>query len=116
MNPRPRRRRGITHVEFKSFVATWADRLKVQPRRVQVQIMTRKWASCSTAGTLTFATDLLTESPAFREYVVVHELLHLMVPNHGRVFRSLLRTYLPAWEDAVRERRPRVCATPQSEV
>ena len=57
--------------------------------------MTRKWASCSTAGTLTFATDLLTESAAFREYVVVHELLHLVVPNHGRVFRSLLRTYLP---------------------
>lgn len=107
--PRPRRPRGITHADFKSFVATWAERIRVQPRRVQVQTMTRKWASCSPAGTLTFSTDLLAESPSFREYVVVHELLHLIVPNHGRVFRSLIRAYLPKWEDAVRHRTSGTC-------
>jgi hypothetical protein len=35
---------------------------------------------------------------AFREYVIVHELLHLKVPNHGKLFKSLLRAYIPNYE------------------
>jgi predicted metal-dependent hydrolase len=34
----------------------------------------------------------------FREYVIVHELLHLKVPNHGKLFKTLLRAYLPDCE------------------
>lgn len=79
---------------FKADVARWAERINVTPRRVQVQLMTRKWASCSTAGTVTFSFDLLDEPASFREYVIVHELLHLLVPNHGKVFRALLRSYI----------------------
>jgi predicted metal-dependent hydrolase len=56
--------------------------------------MNRKWASCSSKGRLTFNTDLLDEPASFRREVIVHELLHLKVPNHGKVFRSLLRAYL----------------------
>jgi predicted metal-dependent hydrolase len=56
--------------------------------------MRRKWASCSSNGRFTFNTDLLSESATFRRVVIVHELLHLEVPNHGKVFRSLLMTYL----------------------
>jgi predicted metal-dependent hydrolase len=33
----------------------------------------------------------------FRDYVVVHELLHLRVPNHGKLFKSLLSLHVPAW-------------------
>jgi hypothetical protein len=40
---------------------------------------------------------LFNESHAFQEYVIAHELLHLKLRNHGRVFRSLLTTYLPGW-------------------
>jgi predicted metal-dependent hydrolase len=87
----------MTRDELKLLVAQWAEAINVAPKRVQVQSMRRKWASCSTTGTISFSTDLLRESPSFREYVVVHELLHLVVPNHGRVFRSLLRIYLPNW-------------------
>jgi hypothetical protein len=36
----------------------------------------------------------------FREVVIVHELLHLLVPNHGKLFKSLLNAYLPGWEKA----------------
>ena len=32
------------------------------------------------------------------EFVIVHELLHLRVPNHGKLFKSLLSAYVPAWE------------------
>jgi predicted metal-dependent hydrolase len=39
---------------------------------------------------------LLTEPADFREYVIVHELLDLQVPNHGKLFKSLLSAFLPA--------------------
>jgi hypothetical protein len=84
--------------DFRSQVAHWASRIRVKPRQVRLQAMRRKWASCSTAGTVSFSLDLLVQPAPFREYVIVHELLHLKVPNHGRLFKSLLRAYLPDYE------------------
>jgi predicted metal-dependent hydrolase len=83
---------------FKSQASHWAARIRVKPRQVRLQTMRRKWASCSTAGTVSFSLDLLAQPAPFREYVVVHELLHLKVPNHGKLFKSLLRAYLPDYE------------------
>jgi len=82
----------------------WAARIKVEPTQVRLQKMTRKWASCSTSGWICFSMDLLREKPDFQEYAIVHELLHLQVPNHGRLFKSLLRAYLPEWEEIVERR------------
>src|SRR5512135_535473 len=80
---------------LKAQVAHWAQKIRVKPRQVRVQAMRRKWASCSTAGTVSFSLDLLAQPAPFREYVIVHELLHLKVPNHERLFKALLRAYLP---------------------
>lgn len=80
---------------FRSHVGHWADQIRVKPKRVHVRAMRNKWASCSTGGQVTFSADLLNEDIAFGEYVIVHELLHLKVPNHGKLFKSLLRAYLP---------------------
>src|SRR5206468_2925718 len=79
---------------FKAEVRHWARQIGVEPREVHVRPMTRKWASCSSAGRLTFSAELLREPTAFRAEVIAHELLHLRIPNHGRVFRALLRAYL----------------------
>lgn len=81
---------------FRAQVAHWADRIRVKPRQVRIQPMRRKWASCSSRGTVSFNADLLTQPADFQEYVIVHELLHLKVPNHGKLFKSLLRAYLPS--------------------
>jgi predicted metal-dependent hydrolase len=86
--------------EFKEKVVGWALQLRVKPVRVRVQRMTRKWGSCSTGGWVTFARDLLGTSSAFQDYVIVHELLHLKVPNHGRLFKSYLTAYLPDWKQS----------------
>lgn len=83
---------------FRTEVAMWTKRLKVRPRQVRVQRMVRKWGSCSSAGTVSFATELIGESQEFREYVIVHELLHLRVRNHGALFRSYLGAYVPGWQ------------------
>jgi len=90
--------------EFKECARAWAERIRVQPTRIQLQAMTKKWASCSPRGVVTFSTDLLGEDRAFGEAVIVHELIHLVVPNHGPVFRSLLKAYLPNGDARVVER------------
>jgi predicted metal-dependent hydrolase len=79
---------------FRSEIEAWAKRIGVEPREIHIRPMTRKWASCSPKGRLTFNTELMREPTPFRAEVIVHELLHLKVPNHGKLFRALLRAYL----------------------
>ena len=79
---------------FKAEVRAWARRIGVAPAEIHIRRMRRKWASCSSKGRLTFDIDLLCQPAAFRTEAIVHELLHLKVPNHGRLFKALLRSYL----------------------
>jgi predicted metal-dependent hydrolase len=79
---------------FRSEVHAWAKRIGVSPKEIRLRPMKRKWASCSNRGRLTFDTGLLHESASFRREAIVHELLHMKVPNHGKVFKALLKTYL----------------------
>ncbi len=79
---------------FKAEVRAWAERIGVQPRQITIRPMKRKWASCSNKGNLTFDTDLLYQPAEFRRQVIVHELLHLKIPHHGKLFRALERSYL----------------------
>lgn len=81
--------------EFKQQARVWAERLGVKPTRIQIQSMQTKWASCSPAGVVSFSRDLLDQGRSFGDAVMVHELIHLKVRNHGPVFRSLLRAFLP---------------------
>ncbi len=57
-----------------------------------------KWASCSTAGTLSFNDELLGMDKKLGGYVIVHELLHFSVPNHGKLWKMLMRVHLGDWE------------------
>jgi predicted metal-dependent hydrolase len=91
--PKPHKRIG----HLKERVALWAIRLKVKPRLVRIQRMTRKWGSCSTTGTITLAADLNDQEAGFQDFVVAHELLHLRVPNHSRLFKVLMTAHVPDW-------------------
>jgi len=79
---------------LRAEVQHWAKRIGVQPREIRIRPMIRKWGSCSTAGRLTLSEALLTESARVRREVIVHELLHMKVPNHGKLFRALLKANL----------------------
>lgn len=87
--------------QFKAEVIKWAEKISVNPSQIRVQKMTKKWASCSTKGCICFSTDLLKEPQVFQDYVIVHELLHLQTPNHGKLFKSMLNAYLPNWKNAL---------------
>ncbi len=93
-----RRRRAWTEAAFRARVQEWADTIGVRPAEVHLRTMRRKWASCSTRGRLTFDTGLLARERSFGDFVIVHELLHLRVPNQGKLFKSLLSALVPGWE------------------
>jgi predicted metal-dependent hydrolase len=60
--------------------------------------MKNKWGSCSTGGTVTLAEDLVDQDEPFQDYVIVHELLHLRIPTHGRLFKALMSLHAPGWQ------------------
>lgn len=84
----------VPEAVFRAEVATWAERLGVEPKEIHLRSMKRKWASCSSKGRLTFEPELLKQPAAFRAKVIVHELLHLRIPNHGPLFRATIKAYL----------------------
>ena len=84
---------------LKNEVRHWAKKLGVSPKEIRIRPMKRKWASCSSKGTLTFNKELIYQPAEFRRYVIVHELLHLKIHNHGKLFKSLLKAYLDKCND-----------------
>ncbi len=84
--------------EFKARVLEWAAKLGVKASALYVRPMRRKWASCSTAGTFSFNDELLGLDRELGDYVIVHELLHFSVPNHGKLWKSLMRAHLGDYE------------------
>ena len=85
--------------EFKIRVYYWAQKLEVKIVWLGVRAMSNKWASCSTNGHLNFNAELLALDQELWDYVIVHELLHFSVPNHGKLWKSLMRAHLGEYED-----------------
>lgn len=92
------KRGGEKRESFKQHVREWADKLDVEIVWLGVRPMRNKWASCSTNGHLNFNDELLRMDKNLWDYVIVHELLHFSVPNHGRLWKSLMRAHLGNWE------------------
>ncbi len=92
----------ISPERFKKQVLKLAKEIKIEPKEIHLRDMTRKWASCSTKGRLTFSTKLLKKPPKVRNKVIIHELLHLKYPNHGKMFKTLLNAY---FEKSLRSKR-----------
>lgn len=91
--------------ELKWAARHWASRLSVKVPQIHLRQMRNKWASVSTAGRLTLNSELITLPKDLGEFVIVHELVHLLVPNHGKVFKSFMHAYLPDWEKRSQELR-----------
>lgn len=84
--------------EFKTCVYNYASKMNINVKSIAMRPMTNKWASCSTDGNLNFNKELLEIDKELGEYVIVHELLHFNVPNHGKLWKSLMRAYLGDYE------------------
>jgi predicted metal-dependent hydrolase len=81
-----------------ALLAKWEPLLGVKTSRVFVQRMKTKWGSCTPeSGYIRLNTDLAKKPPECLEYIVVHELVHLLEPTHNDRFSALMDVYLPHW-------------------
>ena len=83
-----------------AVVAKWeAPPMDVKVRRCFVQRMKTKWGSCGhAAGTIRLNTELAKKPPECLEYVVVHEMAHLLEPTHDSRFKALMDQFVPDWQ------------------
>ncbi|MBC2696796.1 MAG: M48 family metallopeptidase [ANME-2 cluster archaeon] len=80
--------------EFKARVREFAGKMDIEIKALAIRPMKNKWASCSTDCNLNFNKELLELDKEIGEYVIVHELLHFNIPNHGKLWKSLMSAYL----------------------
>jgi len=81
------------------LLAKWEPVMGVKVEKFYVRRMKTKWGSCNiTAGTIRLNTELAKKPPECLEYVVVHEMVHLLERHHNARFRALMDQLLPQWE------------------
>lgn len=68
-----------------------------------IRRMTRRWGSCTARRNLVLNTELIRASRGCIDYVITHELCHLIVPDHSRKFTNLLDRVMPDWRDRKRQ-------------
>lgn len=100
--------------KFKALVRSWGSKLGVEIAGLYVRPMRNKWASCSSNGILSFNVELLELEPEVWNYVIVHELLHFDVPNHGKLWKSLMRAHVGDWERCEEQLRDRAARNRRS--
>lgn len=80
------------------LIAAWEPALGVTVAAWTVRRMTTRWGSCTPrTRRLRFNAELATRRPELLEYVVVHEMAHLVEPSHNARFKALLTTHMPDW-------------------
>lgn len=81
------------------LIAKWEPRLGVKASRLFVQRMKTKWGSCNPATrSIRLNTELAKKPRECLEYLVVHELAHLLEPTHNARFVALMDRYMPKWQ------------------
>jgi predicted metal-dependent hydrolase len=93
----------------RRIVRKWAKIIGVSPSRVQFRAMTRKWGSCSTKGSITLNTALYYLPLHLVEYVVVHELIHMLVFDHSPKFWAKVGEFVPDYAERVQELNQHPC-------
>lgn len=81
-----------------ALIEKWQSRMGVRVNRFYVQSMKTKWGSCSVhSGSIRLNTELAKKPRACLEYIVVHEMTHLLEPTHNSRFIGLMDRFMPKW-------------------
>ena len=87
-------------LEVPGMIERWEQRLGVTVARFFVQRMRTRWGSCNPAsGSIRLNTDLAKKPMECLEYIVVHEMLHLLEPTHNARFLALMDRHMPQWQE-----------------
>jgi predicted metal-dependent hydrolase len=80
------------------LIAKWEPLMGIKVDRFFVQTMKTKWGSCSpSSGSIRLNTDLAKKPRECLEYIVVHEMAHLLEPTHNSRFLALMDLFIPQW-------------------
>jgi predicted metal-dependent hydrolase len=86
---------------LEPLIRAWEARLGLKVRRWGLRVMHSRWGSCNPrTATLSFSLSLAAREAEVLEYLVVHEMLHLIEAGHGARFKALLEQYYPNWKSA----------------
>lgn len=98
--------RAIVAAFTPALIEKWAPLLGVKLGKLAYRNMVSRWGSCNVkTGRICINVQLAAQPPECLEYVVVHELCHLIEANHGPRFHALLDEHLPHWREAERKLR-----------
>lgn len=93
--------RSLLHRAVPPLIARWEPRLGVKVAAYFLQRMKTKWGSCNHLhGHIRLNTELVKKPRDLLEYVIVHEMIHLIEPTHSDRFMALLDDHYPSWQDA----------------
>ena len=93
--------KGLLHEALPLLIRKWEAKLGVRVAGYFLQRMKTKWGGCNhRSGTIRLNTELVKKPKDLLEYVVVHEMAHLVEPTHGERFVALLNKHYPAWQVA----------------
>jgi predicted metal-dependent hydrolase len=93
--------KSLLHNVIPALIAKWELKLKVKVNGYFLQRMKTKWGSCNhKAGHIRLNTQLVTKPKDLLEYVIVHEMVHLIEPTHSERFLAILGKHYPAWREA----------------
>ena len=98
--------RRYARVEITDRVESWSEQVDAYPARIQIRDQKTRWGSASTRGTLSFNWRLIFAPPEILDYVVVHELCHLIQPDHSPKYWALVESVMPEaqrWRQRLKE-------------
>lgn len=81
-------------------VQEFAEKLGVNCNSINIKEFTYRWGSCTPNNNINFNWRLIKAPTSVIDYVVVHELAHLLEPNHSNKFWSIVKTQIPKYKDA----------------
>ncbi len=91
-------REQLKHI-LEELIPNWETTLQVKANQVKVQSMKTKWGSCNpSTRNILFNLELAKKPIECIEYVVVHELLHLIERKHSNLFKAYLDKFIPNWK------------------
>ena len=93
--------KSLLHAAIPALIRRWQPRLGVEVGGYFLQRMKTKWGSCNhRARHIRLNTELVKKPKDLLEYVVVHEMLHLIAPTHSERFLTLMTRHYPSWREA----------------
>jgi predicted metal-dependent hydrolase len=93
--------KSLLHEAVLGFISKWEPKLEVNVAGHFLQRMKTKWGSCNhRMGHIRINTELVKKPKDLLEYVIVHEMVHLLEPTHNDRFITILDEHYPTWREA----------------